>query len=85
MLHALQNRRRKVGRATGIISFQRVGHSLRRKKHRRREPDGTGREIKPARERGKGTHLRVIDAAKTIGLHHPVPNAPEENHQNNPL
>src|SRR5204862_6943842 len=42
-------------------------------------------EIEPARERIEGSRFRIIDATKPVGLHQPVPNAPEENDQQNSL
>src|SRR5205085_3234596 len=85
LLRAMQEPWGNEGRATGVIRFERVGHSFRGKEHRRREPDRAGAEIEPASERGEGTHLRVVDSAEAVGLHHPVPDAPEENNQDDAL
>ena len=64
---------------------ERIGHSCRRKQHSRRKPDSAGCEIEPAGERGEGSRFRVVNATKTIGLHHAVPDAPEENDKDHAL
>ena len=85
LLPIVEERRRNEWSATGVIRFECISHALRRKKHRCGKPGGTRRKVEPARQRSEGTRLRVVDAAKTVGLHHPVPDAPEEDNQNDSL
>ena len=81
----MQEPGRNEGPATGVIRFERVGHALRGKEHRRRKPGGAGREVEATRQRGEGARLRVVDSTEAVGLHHPMPDAPEENDENDPF
>jgi hypothetical protein len=47
------------------------------------KPDHAHREIEPARKRIERSRFGVVDAAKPVGLHQAVPNAPEKNYQEN--
>jgi len=49
--------------------------------NRSSKPDQAHREIEPPGEHIKCSRFRVVDAAKAVGLHQSVPNAPEENNQ----
>src|SRR4030095_10585026 len=85
VLAEVYNRRRNERSATQVVSVQRVAQPVWRKRHRSAEPDQTHREIEPARKRIERSRFGVVDAAKPVGLHQSVPNAPEENHQKNSL
>src|SRR5436190_20638989 len=75
--------RRNKRPATHVVSFQRVAQSVWRKHHCSGEPDYAHREIEPACKRIERSRFGVVDAAKPVSLHQSVPNAPEENHQQN--
>ena len=81
LLAAVHYSRRNKWPTTHVVGVERVGHSVRRKHHRRGEPDYAHCEIEPARERVERTHFRVVDAAEPVGLHQSMPDAPEENDQ----
>ncbi len=78
----MQEPGRNEGPATGVIRFERISHALRGKEHRRRKPGGTSREVEATRQRGEGARLRVVDSTEAISLHHPMPDTPEENDEN---
>ena len=69
--------------AGAIISFESVGHSLRREKDSGSEPDCAQREVEATRQLCKGAHLRIVNAAETVRLHHSVPHTPHERNQHN--
>src|SRR6185503_17406312 len=75
--------RRNERPATQVVSVQRVAQPVWRKRHCSGEPDHTHREIEPARKRIERSRFGVVNAAKPVGLHQAVPDAPEENHQQN--
>src|SRR5437867_9052951 len=77
--------RRDKWPATHIVRVERVAQAIWRKRHSGSEPDHTHGEIEPARESVKGSSFRVVDAAEAVGLHQAMPNAPEENDQQNSL
>src|SRR5204863_7044516 len=83
VLSELYSRGRDKWPATQVIRVQGVAQSIRRKCHRSGKPDQTHREIEPARECVERSRFRVIDAAKAVRLHQSVPDAPEENDQQN--
>src|SRR5262249_9823885 len=83
ILAEVYNRRRNKRSATHVESIQRVTQPVWRKRHRSGEPDQTHGEIEPACERIERSRFGVVDAAKPVGLHQSVPDAPEENHQQN--
>ena len=85
VLAELHNGRRNKEPATHIESVQRVGQTVWRKRHRRGKPDQAHGEIEAAGKRIEGPRLGVVDAAKPVGLHQAVPNAPKENDQQNSL
>ena len=66
----------------GPPRFKRISHALRRKEHGGSEPGGTGREVEATRQRGEGARLRVVDPTEAVSLHHPMPDTPEENDEN---
>src|SRR6478736_5915361 len=83
VLAKVYNGRRNERSATQVVSVQRVAQPVWRKRHCSGEPDHTHREIEPASESIERSRFGVVDAAKPVGLHQSVPNAPEENHQEN--
>ena len=66
-----------------VVSVQRVAKTVWRKRHCGGKPDHTHREIEPAGKRVERSRFGVVDAAKPVHLHQSVPNAPEEDHQEN--
>src|ERR1700747_404364 len=85
ILAKVYNRWRNKRAATHVIGVQRIAQAVWRKGHRSAEPNYAHREIQPARECIERSRFGVVDSAKSVGLHHPVPYAPEENDQQNPL
>ena len=80
VLAEVYNGRRNERSATQVVSVQRVAQPVWRKRHCSAEPDEAHREIEAARKRIERSRFGVVDAAKPVGLHQSVPNAPEENH-----
>ncbi len=80
VLAEVYNGRRNEGSATQVVSVQRVAQPVWRKRHCSGEPDHAHGEIEPASESIERSRFGVVDAAKPVGLHQSVPNAPEENH-----
>src|SRR5438552_3374104 len=75
--------RRNKRPARHVVSFQRVAQPVWRKRHRGGKPDQAHGEIEPACKRIERSRFGVVNAAKPVGLHQSVPDAPEENDQQN--
>ena len=84
-MQAAQNLWRNEWATAGIISIERTSQPLWRKQDRCCKPNGAGCEIEPARKAGERSHFRIVNAAESVGLHHSVPDAPEENDKDNSL
>src|SRR6266576_355118 len=65
----------------GIISFECIGHSLRRKQHGGGKPNTAQGEIEAARQLSKRADFSVVNTAEAVGLHHAVPNAPNKRNE----
>src|SRR6266496_1073867 len=85
LLAVLNKRRRDERSATHVVRVERIAQAVWRKCNRCCEPDYAHREIESARERVEGSRFRVVDATEPISLHQAVPDAPEENDQQNSL
>src|SRR5262245_36333869 len=83
VLADLHNGWRDKQSATHVESVQSVGQPVWRKHHCGAKPNHAHREIEAARKRIKRSRFRVVDATKPVGLHQSVPDAPEENYQQN--
>ena len=86
LLRAVQEPGRNVGCSTGVVRFR----AYRSFAWKTEAPPPQTRsahssEIEPTRERSERAHFRIVDATEPVGLHHPVPDAPEENDQNDPF
>src|SRR5215470_346356 len=69
-----EKERRRDERSTGrIISFERIGHSLRREQDGSGKPNPAQREIQTAGYLGERSDFRVVNAAEPVGLHHAMP------------
>src|SRR5262249_940039 len=83
LLTDMNCRRRDKRSATHVVRIKRIAQPVWRESHRRGEPDYAHREIKSSRECVERPGFRIVDAAETIGLHQPVPDAPEKDDKQN--
>src|SRR4026209_1887206 len=83
VLAEVYNGRLNKGAATQVVSVHRSAQTVWRKRHRSGKPDQAHGEIEAAGKRIERSRFGIVDAAKPVGLHQSVPDAPEENHQQN--
>ena len=77
----MQDPRLNEGPAAGIERVQCVRHPHWRQHDRRCKPDCAKPEVEPTIEASERAGFRIVNATKTVGLHHPMPDAPEKNNQ----
>src|SRR4029077_7354270 len=74
VLAKVYNGRRDERSATQVVSVQRVAQPVWGKPHRSGATHHAPREIEPPSESIERSRFGVLDTAKPVGLHQPVPN-----------